>query len=125
MVTVQHMDQQVEILPPAPDKPWLWRKGQSGNPEGQAAHTKHEVLALARMNSVAALKVIVGLMDDPKAGKAVQLAAAVHILDRAFGKPKQTVDVEQQGRSLEQILMAIAAARQAEQAPEAGGTQGG
>ena len=63
------------------------------------------------MNSVAALKRIVALMDDPKAPKATQLAAAMHILDRAFGKPKQTVDVEQQGRTLEDILRAIAAAR--------------
>jgi hypothetical protein len=67
------------------------------------------------MNSVAALKRIVDLMDDPKAGKAVQLAAAMAVLDRAFGKPKQTVDVEQSGRTLEDILRAIAAAREAEQ----------
>ena len=53
------------------------------------------------MNSVAALKRIVALMDDPKAGKAVQLAAAIHILDRSFGKATQMVDIQQRGRSLE------------------------
>ena len=73
------------------------------------------------MNSMAALKRIVALMDDPKAGKAVQLAAAMAVLDRAFGKPRQTVDVEQQGRTLEEILLAIAATHDEEQAQERAG----
>ena len=60
---------EVEILPP--EKPWLWKIGQSGNPKGDTG-AKREVLELARMNSMAALKRIVALMDDPKAGKAVQ-----------------------------------------------------
>ena len=106
---------EVDILPP--EKPWLWKPGQSGNPKGDTG-AKREVLELARMNSVAALKRIVALMDDKNAPKTVQLAAAMHILDRALGRPKQTVDVEQTGRTLEQILMAIAAARDAEKAAE-------
>ena len=43
------------------------------------------------------------------------------ILDRAWGKPRQSVEVEQQGRTLEEILLAIAAAREAEQAQERAG----
>ncbi len=109
---------EVEILPP--EKPWLWKPGQSGNPKGDTG-AKREVLELARMNSMAALKRIVALMDDPKAGKAVQLAAAVHILDRAFGRATQMVDVEQQGRSLEEILRAVWEAREAKQAQERAG----
>ena len=47
-------------------------------------------------------------------------------LDRAFGKPRQTVDVEQQGRTLEEILLAIAATHDEEQAQErAGGERPG
>jgi len=38
--------------------------------------------------------------------------------DRALGKPKIQVDIEQQGRSLEDILRAIAAAREAEKAQQ-------
>jgi hypothetical protein len=44
------------------------------------------------------------------------MACAVHILDRSLGKPRQTVEVEQQGRTLEQMLMEIAAEREAKQA---------
>ncbi len=92
-----------------------WLPGVSGNPQGDRDnHLKHAVLRYARAKSMQAIKRLVALMDDPKAGKSVQLMAAMTVLDRALGRPKQTVDVEQQGRTLEDILRAIAAAREAE-----------
>ncbi len=57
-------------------------------------------------------------MMDPKAPYTVRAFCAANWIDRALGKPRQSVEVEQQGRSLEQILNAIAEAREAEKAQE-------
>ena len=79
----------------------------------------------ARRYSIAAVETLAHLMLHAK-NEAVRAVCADKLLDRGFGKVKQTSDVEQQGRSLEQILMDIAAAREAKQAQERveGGRQG-
>jgi hypothetical protein len=68
---------------------------------------------------------LIAIVDDPEAPYSAHIAAASAVLDRAWGKAKQSVEIDQQGKTLEQMLLAIAAAREAEQAPEARGTQGG
>ena len=55
-----------------------------------------------------------------------RLAAVSIILDRAWGKPKQSVAVEDQGATLEQMLMAIWEGKHAAAAQErVGGDQEG
>jgi hypothetical protein len=65
-----------------------WKPGQSGNPGGRPKEER-EVLQLARDASPAAIRRLVELMDcdSPRAA----IAAANSILDRAFGKPAQTI----------------------------------
>ena len=113
------MEQFGEILPPKRGNP-AWKPGVSGNPAGDRDNRlKILVLRYARAKSLRAIKRLVALVDDPKAGKTVQLAAAIAVLDRALGRPKQDISVESQGRSLEDILRSIAAAREAERAEKA------
>jgi hypothetical protein len=68
-----------------------WQKGQSGNPAGRPK-IAWQVKVHARENSKAAMEKIVALMEDPD--PRVALAAAIHVLDRAYGKPEQKADVE-------------------------------
>jgi hypothetical protein len=60
----------------------------------------------ARLHSVEAVETAVRIM---RAGKSEtnRLMAVSMILDRAWGKPRQSVEIEQQGQTLEQTLVAI------------------
>jgi hypothetical protein len=100
------------ILRRDPNGRWL-AGGQSPN-AGGLSREKRGLIDLARERSPAALDKIFAIMNDETVPPAVQLAAAGMILDRGYGKPRQSVEVEKQGRTLESILQAIAAARQAE-----------
>ena len=69
-----------------------WVKGgPSANPTGRPK-IAWQVKVHARENSKAAMEKIVALMEDPD--PRVALAAAIHVLDRAWGKPEQKADVE-------------------------------
>src|SRR5277367_1630959 len=100
-----------EVLPPQRIN-GKFAPGVSGNPGG-VSEVRREMQELARLHSVEAIESAVKLMRTAKSDM-VRLAAISLILDRAWGRPKQSVEVENQGRSLEQILMAIAEARKAE-----------
>jgi hypothetical protein len=73
---------------PQRDARGLWAPGNSGNPLGKPKRVA-EITDLALKEAPAAFTKIVELMGhkDPK----VAMAAAVHILDRAFGKPAQSI----------------------------------
>lgn len=65
-------------------------KGQSGNPTGGKKVPK-EIRELARKNTERAFKRICQLIDSDDERTA--LAASVYIIDRAYGKPNQSVEV--------------------------------
>lgn len=65
-----------------------FKPGQSGNPAGKAKAAT-DVVKLARDGSEKAIKRLVKLIDSEE--DRVALAAAVAVLDRAVGKPAQTV----------------------------------
>ncbi len=110
-----------EILPPRTrDELGRWLPGRSPHPGGLAPE-KRLALDLAKEASPNAMRCLIELMEDPASPPAVRMACAVHILDRALGRPKQQVEVENQGRTLEQLLQAIYAAREAEAQDRAGG----
>jgi len=73
-------------------------KGQSGNPSGRKKRHPEEIslIAACKKRSGAALEVIEQLMAKSTQDR-VRLAAAIAILDRAFGVPKamdSTIDDE-------------------------------
>lgn len=69
----------------------------AGRPKGAANKATADIKEAASEYSDAALKVLVRVMDDKGAPAAAQVAAANAILDRAHGKPKQSLDVDAKG----------------------------
>jgi hypothetical protein len=55
------------------------------------AKTPTEIASLARSFTKPALKTLAAIMRQPKAPAAARVQAAVALLDRGWGKPKQTV----------------------------------
>jgi hypothetical protein len=106
----------MEVLPPRRDVYGRWLRGTpSPNPTGCIPREGREVLELAREGSPAAMRRLIAIVDDPEAPYAAQIAAANAVLDRAWGRAKQEVSVEDKGATLEQLLMELHAAREAEQ----------
>ena len=67
-----------------------FKKGQSGNPGGRSKVVK-EVQDLARQHTTDAIKTLVAICKRGQS-EAARVAAASAILDRAYGKPTQTVN---------------------------------
>ena len=113
------MDNTVEIIPPRRDAYGRWLRGTpSPNPSGCIPRDGREVLELAREGSLAAMRRLIAIVDDPEAPYAAQIAASVHILNRAFGTPKIATESGERGRSLEEILCELHEKREAKQAQE-------
>ena len=56
--------------------------------------TPIEIASLARVHTRKALKTLVGVMNDPGASHSARVAAAEALLDRGWGKPKQSHEAE-------------------------------
>ena len=67
-----------------------WEPGRSGNPSGRAK-TEIDIAAMARVHGPRCIKVVVDLLssEDEK----MRLSAAIALLDRGFGRPKQEMDI--------------------------------
>lgn len=72
--------------------PHAFKPGQSGNPNGRPKVPK-EFRELAKANSTKALEIIIEIMKDPKSKPGDRLRAAEMIMDRAWGKPKQGLEL--------------------------------
>jgi hypothetical protein len=78
-----------------------FQKGKSGNPGGKpknpAKIVERKILAdikgLAREYAPQAIKTLKGIMANPKAPANARVSAASTILDRAYGKAPQSMDV--------------------------------
>ncbi|NQE62942.1 hypothetical protein [Caulobacter sp. RHG1] len=73
------------------------KRSGAGRPKGAANKATADIKEAAGEYSDAALKVLVRVMGDSTAPAAAQVAAANAILDRAHGKPKQSLDVDANG----------------------------
>jgi len=73
-----------------PPKEAMWKKGQSGNPGGQAKQY-WELVNLARAHTTEAVRTLAELMQTGK--DEVRVRAAEALLNRGWGMPSQQVDV--------------------------------
>ena len=85
-------------------KAYHWKKGQSGNPGGLPRELK-EIIRLAQENSPEAIRPLAEIMKDKSAPPNARVSAAVHILDRGYGKPRETVEATVK-QSLEDLVLA-------------------
>lgn len=70
-----------------------FKKGQSGNPGGLPKDIR-EVIALARSHTVTAITALAEIAGKATATESARISAANALLDRAWGKPKDTVALE-------------------------------
>ena len=62
--------------------------------EVQMAKTPLEIASLARMHTKKAVKTLAAIMNEPHAPYAARVAAAEALLDRGWGKPRQSHEAE-------------------------------
>ncbi|GAJ29725.1 DUF5681 domain-containing protein [Acidomonas methanolica] len=71
-------------------------KGQSGNPGGRPRELQ-DVIRLARSHTMAAIDALAEIAGNKKAPEAARVSAANALLDRAWGKAKETVQISGEG----------------------------
>lgn len=54
----------------------------------------HDITELARSHTAMAIATLVRIAGDPTASHSAQVAAATALLDRGYGRPKQTVEAD-------------------------------
>ena len=72
-----------------------FKPGVSGNPGGRPK-VLSEVRDLAREHTVTAIDTLVSIMCNENAAAAARITAAQAILDRSYGKPSQSMRIEEQ-----------------------------
>jgi hypothetical protein len=87
-------------------------KGQSGNPSGRPKAIV-EVVELARKETEASIRALAEIRSDATAPPAARVAAATALLDRAWGKPTQAVDMTSKGERVGYVIPAPAEAKDA------------
>jgi hypothetical protein len=68
-----------------------FRKGEAANPGGRPKIIG-AIQELARQHTETALQALVDIVKDEKSPPAARVAAAAHILDRAYGKPPSSIE---------------------------------
>lgn len=74
-----------------------WQKGKSGNPGGRSPRVgpNGETIAqLARGHTLEALQTLVDICNSKSAMEFARIQAANAILDRGWGKPKESVELD-------------------------------
>ena len=69
-----------------------------------------EIRTLARSYTKAAINTLVGIMRQPKAPPAARVAAAIHLLDRGWGKAARLVAVDGEIKQLVEVKLSVVTA---------------
>jgi hypothetical protein len=69
-----------------------------------------EIRTLARSYTKAAINTLVGIMRQPKAPPAARVAAAIHLLDRGWGKAARLVAVDGEIKQLVEVKLNVVTA---------------
>ena len=111
------------------------RPGEVRNPQGKnqyvpgAAAASKKIIAdvkeLAKEYTAEALERIVGIMRNDAAPPAAVLGAAIHVLDRGWGKARETVEAAVHGPTLEDLILSAARRRVERDAENEAGTEDG
>lgn len=86
-----------------------FQKGVSGNPKGFNGEMRgrlYEVSQLAQQYTTKAIKGLVAIAEDDEAPAIARVSAWNSILDRAYGKPAQAVDLSNSDGSLTDLFAA-------------------
>lgn len=70
-----------------------FQKGQVSNPKGREPIVR-EVQALAKQQTELAVNTLVEIMTNERTNGSARVQAAVALLDRGWGRPKQSVDIK-------------------------------
>jgi hypothetical protein len=95
----------------------LWKPGQSGNPAGRPK-AEHDIAALCRIHTAACVETLVKAMKRERDA----VPAAIALLDRGWGRPKQQLEVSADADAIGMHLVAARAAIVAALADAAGAT---
>jgi hypothetical protein len=97
-------------------------KGVSGNPGGRPK-LKVNLRELAQENTMEALETLVQVMRTGKPGE--RLVAANAILDRAYGKPSQSIEMSSDRTTLVDLLVSMNKSPAVDGEPKADRADGG
>ena len=89
-----------------------WTKGESGNPGGRPTGYG-EIREIARQHTDAAIDTLVTVMESQEASPSARVAAATALLDRAWGRPEQSLKASV-GTSFTEALEKISEQKRAE-----------
>ena len=91
------------------------RRGEVRNPQGKnqyapgaavaAKKTIADVKELAKELTPKAMMALENVLDNEKAPPAAKVSAAIAILDRGWGKPRESVDVTHRPKTLEELIV--------------------
>ena len=94
----------------------LWQPGESGNTR-KANASYRGMLRLCRVNSAEAVTTLLECMRDPSAPWPARVVAANSILDRGWGKAKETLQLDGADAVTSITLQIVRPGADAEQAP--------
>jgi hypothetical protein len=73
---------------------------RSAAPErSQVAKAAADIRSLARSHTATAVRILVGIMKESRSPPAARVSAAIAILDRGWGKPTQSVEMDLRRRN--------------------------